>query len=278
MPEDRTRSERVFHFEGGVPVFDVSRVDKLELEAEAAKRRDEEYKKEQLHLNRLLMLFTGILALVGLIGSVISIYQAHVAKINADAANLNAVAAQGMLEQMKNSGTDTHALAVNAETQAEAAKDTATAAKGSLSLSSKALHLSERPYVTVEDVKFDPALDQAHDPAIIKIGFHNAGRSPALKATEQFNILVDGAVSASRPTDFPGEMTIASDRTNVTSLSLWLHAPGDFDHIVDGTRKLSLKGHILYTDIFKDWHQTFFCAIYDSKGKEWKFCPGNDVQ
>jgi len=61
--------------------------------------------------------------------SAISGYQAHVAKINAVAAQENAKAASdnattsaGILEEMKKSGTDTHDLAVAAGKQADAAK------------------------------------------------------------------------------------------------------------------------------------------------------------
>jgi hypothetical protein len=131
----------------------------------------------------------------------------------------------------------------------------------------------------VENFRFDPPIEQAHDPATVKFDFHNAGRTPALKATFKCDIVINDKKTTQKPTDFPSEMTIGSDRSAGTSVSIWIRGPGDFEGITQGTGKGSLQGVITYTDIFKDVHPTTFCAVYDSKvTKTWLYCPGNDVK
>src|SRR5215469_5664041 len=50
--DDANEGRQQFHYEHGVPVFDVGRVDKLERATAEAESRDREYKDEQLNLNR----------------------------------------------------------------------------------------------------------------------------------------------------------------------------------------------------------------------------------
>ena len=69
MADDQHRDENgIVHYEGGIPVFNT-RLDKLENDAREAKDRDEKYKDEQITLNRRLVWFTGVLAVVGLVGA-----------------------------------------------------------------------------------------------------------------------------------------------------------------------------------------------------------------
>jgi putative IMPACT (imprinted ancient) family translation regulator len=128
LADDHERdNDQIVHYERGIPILNT-RVDNLENEAREAKRRDEDYKKAQNKLNKLLVWFTGILAGVGIIGGAVSAYQAHVSKLNADAAQQNAIAAKEnataakeMAAQMKQSSADTHDLALAAKSQADAA-------------------------------------------------------------------------------------------------------------------------------------------------------------
>jgi len=69
LADDPQRDDdEIVHYEGGIPVFNT-RLNKLEDDAREAKDRDDKYKQEQLKLNRRLVWFTGVLAVVGLIGS-----------------------------------------------------------------------------------------------------------------------------------------------------------------------------------------------------------------
>jgi type II secretory pathway pseudopilin PulG len=166
-----------------------------------------------------------------------------------------------------------------AEQAANAAKSAAETASQTLISNMSNFHTEQRPYVNPENIRFDPALEQAHDPATIKIDFHNAGRTPALKATFTLDAFVDGKKTVQQPRDFPSELMIPSDRISGTSMNLWIKTPGDFEGIIAGTKHLSIKGVIHYTDIFKEWHPTTFCAVYDARvTKLWVYCPGNDIK
>jgi len=116
--QDADSDQKPFHYEHGVPVFDISRVDKLEREQSDAKVRDDEYKREQLGVNKWVMRFTGALVLCSIIGGGVSFYQARVARWNAKAAS-------DMVDQMRTSGNDTHELAAQAKNQADRTKDVA---------------------------------------------------------------------------------------------------------------------------------------------------------
>ena len=62
--EDEQGADSTFHYENGVPVFDTdARLKEVEREQEAAKKRDEYYKTEQLRIDRRVMWFTGMLVL-----------------------------------------------------------------------------------------------------------------------------------------------------------------------------------------------------------------------
>jgi len=87
LSADQEDDNKVFHYESGVPVFDVAhRVDSVERENEQSKKREEQYKRDQLKLNTVLVLFTAILAVVGLGGIGVSIWQAIIANTSANAA------------------------------------------------------------------------------------------------------------------------------------------------------------------------------------------------
>jgi hypothetical protein len=175
------------------------------------------------------------------------------------------------LKELHNQATDTHALA-------GAAVQSATDADQTLTNNSAQFRIEERPYVSFENIRFDPALDQAHLPARIKFDWHNAGHTPALRGTFDMDIFVDNTRTAQLPRDFPAEITIPSGEASTGSVSVWIRGSGDFDGITNGTRKLSIKGKFVYTDIFKEWHPTSFCAVYDGPHKQWVFCPGNKVR
>ena len=142
-----------------------------------------------------------------------------------------------------------------------------------------ALRVSERPYVTFENIRFDPALDATKNPSIIKYDMHNSGRSPALKLRKEISGFIDDVKIRSAPSTgdgFLSEVIIAADRSVTSSETLTMDA-FTFIRVTGGKAKLSLKGSFDYTDIFKDTHSTTFCAAWDNEAKEWRFCPGNDV-
>lgn len=192
-------NDGIVHYEAGIPVFN-KRLNDLEDEARKAKDRDDQYKDEQLKLNRRLVWFTGVLAAVGLIGGAISGYQAHVAKINADAARDNADAAKGMVEEMKKSSTDTHDLAVAAKGQASAAQAAATAAQGTVRILKEQFQKDQRPYVAIVGCqmlafKTKTAGIATHgEPLMVSVEFKNVGKSPALNLRFHRHVIFGQAI------------------------------------------------------------------------------------
>ncbi len=166
-----------------------------------------------------------------------------------------------------------------AQDAADAAKSAADTAAQTLRENGSQFRIEERPYVSIENMRFDPPLEQSHEPATIKLDFHNAGHTPALKATFTVDVFVDNKRTAQLPRDFAAELTIPSDRNSASSVNIWIRGPGDYDGIVAGTRRISIKGEITYFDIFQESHPTTFCAVYDAKvTKQWVFCPGNGIR
>jgi hypothetical protein len=166
-----------------------------------------------------------------------------------------------------------------AQDAARAAQVASCVASDTLKSNKEQFKIEERPYATIEYAKFDSPLEQAHSPALIKLGFRNSGRTPALQTTFDLDAFVAGVRIKQIPRDFSAAFVIPPDRVNETSMNIWINKPGDFEGIRDGTRRLVLKGTIHYTDIFNEWHPTAFCAVYDSLvNKGWVFCPGNDVK
>ena len=73
-----------FHVEGGIPIFD--RLNEVEREQTESKKRDKEYKAEQLSLDRSMVRFTGLLVICTAIVGGINGWQAHIANRSARAA------------------------------------------------------------------------------------------------------------------------------------------------------------------------------------------------
>jgi hypothetical protein len=170
--------------------------------------------------------------------------------------------------------------ATNASQQSAAAASVAAgAANETLKANERHFRIEERPYVSIEDMRFDPPLEQSHQPALVKWAFRNSGKTPALQGTFDADGFVDRVKTSQLPRDFAAPLTIPSDRAVTTSMNIWINVPGDFEAISKGTKKLSIKGTLRYTDIFGDWHPTTFCGVYDAKvNKGWVYCPGNDVK
>lgn len=146
-----------------------------------------------------------------------------------------------------------------------------------LNASVEAFHTTQRPYVTIENMRFDPSLAEKQSKSVMQWDFHNAGKTPALRVAYTHDVFIDGVKLGETPPDFPEETIIAADRSVGGQLTV-IWAPGIEDDIIAGTKKLELKATIRYTDIFKQWHTTTFCAAYRATvSPTWVYCPGNDV-
>jgi hypothetical protein len=180
----------VFHIEGGIPVFNT-RLDQIQREQEEAKQRDEQYRKEQLRLNRRMTWFTGLLVFIGFLGFLINAYQSHIAAINAGAAQDNAAAAKMMVEEMKKTGTDTHELAVQAKNQSTLARQTIENVRSQF-------QEEQRPYISftnffIMDMKTGQAKAvQDFDigkPLMVNVLFKNIGKRKAINPVIHYHIV-----------------------------------------------------------------------------------------
>jgi hypothetical protein len=187
-----------------------------------------------------------------------------------DAADSFSETSETAVEEFKKAAADSVAASKRAANNAERAITEAT------NNSKIALRISERPYITIENVRFDPALDSTKNFFFIKFDMHDSGRTPALKVTKEISAFIDGIQVPSTPNQ-PEDIIVAADRSATASETLSVVNPFSLLRIIDGTSKLSIKGKIVYIDIFKDAHDTTFCATWDKGENVWKYCPGNDV-
>ncbi len=190
-----------YHLEDGIPVLDT-KLDEIQREQVEAKKRDKQYSDEQLRLNRKMAWFTAALVFTSAVAGAIGVWQARIANKSANAAESAAQTAKDTLGEMKQGGTDTHELAVQAGIQAyasrrqsvnteliaraaqrQAATSTVAsdAAKASADTAIKELELSERPWVDAQIVIDGPVEFNVNGVNVhLKFQLVNTGRSPAL--------------------------------------------------------------------------------------------------
>ena len=262
--------------EGDAILLDT-RVERLERKDAESAKREEQYKQAHLQTNKNIARFTGLLVVCSVITAAIGIWQSHISQIAANAArdaakaaSDNASIAAYALEQ--NEWFSTFTLG-QMEEQSAAQQSAASAASDSASTAKKSMRINNRPYVSVSDADFKPPIQQGQ-PYIgeIESVFYNSGHSPATEVTISGIAYRDGVAFkdvgfAPIPSALiPADKGVASQYTLVI---------GNPDGIVNGTQKLMLKGSICYRDVFKEWHQTNYCSIYDSTRKEFMLCAGN---
>jgi hypothetical protein len=139
-----------------------------------------------------------------------------------------------------------------------------------------ATRISERPYITLENIRFDPQFDESKNPLVVKVDLHNSGRTPALKLAKRIDAFLND-VKITSALVFEPDAIVPADRSVTSSYTLRTTAMSLL-RLSSGADKLFLKGDVIYGDIFKDSHQTTVCAVWDPTDKIWKFCPGNDVE
>lgn len=183
--------DRPFHYEGGKPVFDGP-AERDQRREEARRQQDDEFRKsqieiarEQTSLQRQTLATQIALIVFGIIGTGISLYQAHVSRISTLAATNAASAAQSALEETKRSDSVQENLSLLAMQQtAKLAKDSLTAsAEGSaasLAAARDNLRADQRPFLSIE-VKPPGYQLAAGQPLLVDVSITNHGRTPAIK-------------------------------------------------------------------------------------------------
>lgn len=196
--------------------------------------------------------------------------QASASQRNAEAAEGFATTSKAAVEEFKKAAAQSVAASAKEAANAERAIVEAT------NNSKVALRVSQRPYLTVENVRFDPPIDPTNNPSFIKFDLHNSGRTPAINVIKAVTVYIDGIEIKSVSENVTDEVTVATDRSVTPSEKLSMD-PFLRLRVTNATATLVLKGTLSYSDVFKDEHTGRFCAQWDKDSAAWKYCPGNDV-
>lgn len=244
-----------------------NRIDEVEREQAAAKLRDEEYKNEQLELNRALTKYTRWLAfcavgslLVAAVAGGISWYQAKIAKISADAAHSSAESAKGALGEVTKGSTDTHQLAIQAVNQATSTNDLAKAALRTAKAQESQLDITRRMAKLEKGADLivpNMGVEDAAHPGYIQGAFtvQNGGKSPAIHV----RIFSKLEYRKGEPPDIADVMP-TEDYTEALAVQDKLYPRTKPISRQVGSRKLYLHGTVWYVDEVngQQWQQ--FCA------------------
>jgi hypothetical protein len=136
------------HYEGGVAIL-PGQAERADSARRAQEKEEHDYKQRQVSIQNRIFVTQAVLVVFGIIGTIVSIYQAKTARISADAANSAATTAHDTLVEMRSGGTaqDTHTLAQQAVAQAA---QTTNLANGALATQRPWLRLSMRLWRPVE--------------------------------------------------------------------------------------------------------------------------------
>ncbi len=254
--EDIDERREEMHREGDAILL-PNRLEQVEREQAEARKRDKEYKDEQLRLNKWMARFTGALVLTAIIAGGVSTYQAKVARQSADAALISAKAAESALEEMKKSSADTHALAEAAKTQAI---NTGKAVDATVEQS----RLDQRAWV---GPKFTASIRiVAGEVGVSEVIITNTGRTPALNVWVKATNTVQGIDETptfnypERPTARPKFGAISpGDGQKIVVQSVGPVSADLVDQLRNKQRIFRYYGLIHYEDIFGGTHETKFC-------------------
>jgi len=157
---------------------------------------------------------------------------------------------------------------------ADAADSAARIANRNADDSERFFRLQNRPFITVSKLEQTTPLESGD--SRISLSTHNSGRTPALKLRIFSGVFI-GNKAIKLNSAHRSEAVIASDKETTNTYTLSLNET-DAKVVMSGS-ELVFKGTIQYTDIFKEWHSTTFCARYFPKEKNYKYCENrNDVE
>ena len=186
---------------------------------------------------------------------------------SAAVAGLQWTVMQGQLNEMK-AGT------VLSQQSSQAASDAVRLSQDAAKDNERYFRIQNRPYVTVDVLEQVTALQPGE--SRIKLTAHNSGRTPALRLKILSHVFIGGKMLPLNSVH-RSESIIASDKEAANGYTLAL-SESDVKLVMSGT-EFVVKGTIKYTDIFKQWHDTTFCARYFLRDNLYKYCEtGNDVE
>jgi len=290
VPQDNDQSKPgTFHYEAGIPV--LNRINEIETQRAAERKAEAEYKERQLAISRGMLIANFIIACAAIIGGAVTSYQAHVAKISADAAGDNAAAAKVMAEEMKKSGADTHDLALAAKDQATAALRQVASLDAEVRESHALVENSrenlntlrsnfikdQRPYMAAKPD--DPKIEEGKR-LLWNVHFVNYGRSPAVDVATCVALLIGEDVRPLLTEEAIRQRCNHPQSLEITSLGI--APPGDnlfttgysqenltadqVRIIKEGNFKIALTGVITYKDMAGTKYTYIYCNVRLSGG------------
>jgi hypothetical protein len=153
-------------------------------------------------------------------------------------------------------------------------EETADGAKRAADAAEKSFRADERPYITISsiDPKTGPLKDGENS---LDFSIFNSGKTPALRVEHTLNVIVSEKKIKLIVPNGKSEGVLPGNRISTNNYTLRL-SPGDAKNVAN----LRLEGSIQYVDVIDNTpYTTTFCAWYDVKVSQFKFCPyGNDVK
>lgn len=310
--QDRTSSIR---YQGDAILLN-DRLAEVEREQAESKKRDNEYKNQQLELNRRTANLTLWLVVCTAFLGGVGLYQAYVSGLSADAAQsaANAAAANSRtgkltLKEIQKSSADTHALAVAAgsqataaQTQASAAKSASDTASASLGNSQKSFRLEERPYLWAQPRGAARQPDDTYGVlrtedngetyhVAIAVDIRNSGRSPAVDVvTTKMDYRIGPTKEAvQKARSFVPTYGLGGEGYQVIP-NAGITPEGDIltiskeegAHIQNGSWTVFVVGAVQYTDMFSPKikpYETTYCFGFKPTGMMFGTCPfGNSIK
>jgi len=272
--DDKQRSNNVFHYEGGVPIFNA-RLDEVERKQADAEAREKTYRDQQLSINKWMMRFTGMLVVLATLTGVINGVYTAITKISADAARSAAETAQKTLGELKKGGSDTHELAVQAKTQADEAQQAIVEARRNRLQAEKSLNATiaqfrqdQRAWVGIDNMAGKPVKGQVFK---VVLTVKNTGKTPAtnVRIWNHSQILAEipdinnGCRSAftlnpagPRSVMNPGEFFLAAAQPFTDPL------PTELKDML-GSWTFYVYGCATYDDVYREHHWFTFCSRWD---------------
>jgi hypothetical protein len=161
--------------------------------------------------------------------------------------------------------------------------------EGQLKQANQHFYVSERAYVGIDNMGFDPPLVDGR-PTQMRFTISNSGNTPAWDLTTVFALVTEGIRNPDRhppvlppnhPLNFIGQMTKGAPQ------NIWIPAPMSVDHWVmrtirEGTARLSITVKVRYTCIQDRQEEQEFFFIFDpptgnfSRRRAWIPFTGRD--
>lgn len=261
--EHADQEQTPLRYEGGVPVLPTP-ADRENAARSAEKKEQQEYNREQVAIQRGIFKTQVALVIFGILGSIISAYQAHTARQSAGAAQFAAQTAANTL----------------AETSANDARQ-AVSSTDALQITINQFHLDQRAWIGIGDINGTPTVNEVWEIVVV---FHNSGKTFARDFSGYAVVEPEkrGQVPAfdyGKDRKISGALIIPNGDYNVR-FDVTKSSKGEpskviqpmLDSINDGAVRVYEHGLISYFDVFGKRHWFAYCFFWDPGTRGFAAC------